>query len=68
MELHQGISFLQETGNNPVITVSYDLDELALLDTQPIGKFVRNHPRQNPQTYGIFYEEDGSISFEEQKV
>jgi len=68
MELHQGISFLQETGNNPVITVSYELDELALLDTQPIGKFVKNHPRQKRQTYGIFYEEDGSISFEEQKV
>jgi tRNA A37 methylthiotransferase MiaB len=68
MELHQGISFLQETGNNPIITVSYELDDLALLDTQPIDKFVKTHPRQIKQTYGIFYEEDGSISFEEQKV
>jgi radical SAM superfamily enzyme YgiQ (UPF0313 family) len=67
MELHQGIAFLQETGENPVIEISYELDELALLDTQSIQAFVRKHPRQTRQALGIFHDEDGSLSFVEQK-
>ncbi|WP_320127736.1 B12-binding domain-containing radical SAM protein [uncultured Sphaerochaeta sp.] len=68
MELHQGIAFLQETGENPVVSLSYDLDELALLDTMTISKFVKTHPRLKTQAYGIFLEEDGSVSFEEQNA
>ncbi|MFA7129127.1 MAG: radical SAM protein [Sphaerochaeta sp.] len=67
MELHQGISFLHETGEGPVIHIDYELDELALLDTLNIQKFVLKHPHRHPQTLGIFEDEDGSISFVEQK-
>lgn len=67
MELHQGVAFLRETGENPVITIDYELDELALLDTMHIEKFLDKHPRRSPQTLAIVENEDGSLSFVEQK-
>ena len=67
MELHQGIAYLHETGESPVIHLDYELDELALLDSISIQKFVLKHPNRHPQVLGIFEEEDGSVSFVEQK-
>lgn len=68
MELHQGVAFLRETGENPIISISYELDEIAKLDFMHIEKFLAKHPRKTPQTLGIVEHEDGSIGFVEQKL
>ena len=68
MELHQGVAFLRETGENPIITIGYELDDLAKLDTMHIEKFVAKHPNQKRQTLGIIENDDGSIGFVEQKL
>ncbi len=68
MELHQGVAFLRETGENPVITIGYELDDLAKLDTMHIEKFVAKHPNQKRRALGIIEHEDGSIGFVEQKL
>ena len=68
MELHQGVAFLRETGENPIITIGYELDDLAKLDTMHIEKFVAKHPNQKRQTLGIIEHEDGSIGFVDQKL
>lgn len=68
MELHQGVAFLRDTGENPVISISYELDEIAKLDTMHIEKFLAKHPNQSRQTLGIVEHEDGSIGFIEQKL
>lgn len=57
MELHQGISYLQDTGESPVVTLSYTPDELTRIDTVSIQDFVRNHTASNPQTHVIYIEE-----------
>lgn len=67
MELHQGVAFLRDTGESPVITIGYELDDLAKLDYMHIEKFVEKHPNQKRQTLGIIEHEDGSIGFVEQK-
>jgi len=68
MELHQGVAFLRETGENPIITIGYELDDLAKLDTMHIEKFVAKHPNQKRQTLGIIEHEDGTIGFVDQKL
>ncbi|NBK25749.1 MAG: radical SAM protein, partial [Spirochaetia bacterium] len=68
MELHQGVAFLRETGENPIITIGYELDDLAKLDTMHIEKFVAKHPNQKRQSLGIFQNDDGSIGFVDQKL
>lgn len=68
MELHQGVAFLRETGENPIISISYDLDDLAKLDTMHIENFLAKHPKQKVQTLGIIEHDDGSIGFVEQKL
>ncbi|HKM06360.1 MAG TPA: radical SAM protein [Sphaerochaeta sp.] len=68
MELHQGVAFLRETGENPIITIGYELDDLAKLDTMHIEKFVAKHPNQKRQTLAIIEHEDGSIGFVDQKL
>lgn len=69
MELHQGVAFLRETGQSPVITLSYDLDTLAKLDTMHIEKFLKTYPpRRTPLHLAILEHDDGSIGFLEQKL
>ncbi len=68
MELHQGVAFLLDTGESPVITIGYELDDLAKLDFMHIEKFVAKHPNQKRQALGIIEHEDGSIGFVEQKL
>lgn len=67
MELHQGVAFLRDTAESPVITIGYELDDLAKLDYMHIEKFVEKHPNQKRRTLGIIEHEDGSIGFVEQK-
>jgi len=43
MELHQGIAYLQETDEIPVVHLSYDPQELAALDTESIDSFIKHH-------------------------
>ncbi len=68
MELHQGVAFLRETGENPIITIGYELDDLAKLDTMHIEKFVAKHPNQKRRSLGIIEHDDGSIGFVDQKL
>ncbi|HKL58528.1 MAG TPA: radical SAM protein [Sphaerochaeta sp.] len=68
MELHQGVAFLRETGENPIITIGYELDDLAKLDTMHIEKFVAKHPNQKRRSLGIIENDDGSIGFVDQKL
>ncbi len=68
MELHQGVAFLRETGENPIITIGYELDDLAKLDTMHIEKFIAKHPNQKRRSLGIVVQDDGSIGFVDQKL
>jgi len=65
IELYQGIAFLQETGENPLIELNYDPNELAELENESIPCFMETHQKRN-QTWGIFCNEDGSLYFLEQ--
>lgn len=68
IELHQGISFCHETGQIPVVELSYDLDLLAMLDKIPIERFVKKHrPLDYPIRYAIQPNDDGTLAFVEQK-
>ena len=64
MELHQGIVFLQETDESPVVQLSYPPDDLATLDTVSIRQFTTVHGVQTtPMAYTIF--SDGETLFVE---
>ncbi|MFA7642677.1 MAG: radical SAM protein [Sphaerochaetaceae bacterium] len=64
MELHQGISHLQQTGESPVVYLSHDADQLALLDTMQLDEFVSTYPAaEEAQPYWIFME-DGVLFVE----
>lgn len=62
MELYQGIAFLLETGESPVIDLAYDPNELCDLETQSLEEFVETHKAQK-ESLAIVREDDGSISF-----
>ena len=44
IELHQGIAYLQDTGESPVVQLPHSPDELALLDTVALDSFVHEYP------------------------
>jgi len=59
LELHQGISFLQDTGENPHVYLHYPPDSLALLDTVPVASFVAEHEAfDEPVEHLVFYQDD----------
>ncbi len=60
MELHQGIAYLQQTGEQPVLVLGYDPDELALLDRVPLAEFCTTHsPFSKKRRYVVSHWEDG---------
>ena len=64
MELHQGIIHLQETGESPVVSLYYDVDDLALLDTMHVKEFTRTYRAYEESIpYGIFMG-DGTLYVE----
>ncbi|MDD3366490.1 MAG: hypothetical protein PHS67_04425, partial [Sphaerochaetaceae bacterium] len=64
MELHQGIIHLQETGESPVVSLYYDADDLALLDTMNVKEFTRTYRAYEESIpYGIFMG-DGTLYVE----
>lgn len=65
MELHQGITHLQETGESPVVNLYYDADDLALLDTMGLAEFTKTHNASSEShPYGVFLHE-GTLYVEE---
>ncbi len=67
MELHQGLSFLQETGESPVVELYFAPESLVELDTASLAEFMRRRPTfKQPRPFAI-YEDDGEYYFEELK-
>lgn len=67
MELHQGLSFLQETGESPVVELYFAPESLVELDTSSLDTFIRRNPSfKQPRPFAI-YEDDGEYYFEEVK-
>lgn len=59
MELHQGIAHLQDTGESPMVRLSYPPDILALLDTMDLNRFVEEQePFDEPVEHMVFIEDD----------
>ena len=59
MELHQGISYLQDTGENPEVSLYYPPDALARLDTLPVESFVDEYESfEEPITHLVFFQDD----------
>ena len=59
MELHQGISYLQDTGENPEVSLYYPPDALARLDTLPVESFVDEYESfEEPITPLVFFQDD----------
>jgi len=65
MELYQGIAFLLETGESPIINLLYDPNDLSKLETLSLEEFLTTVKRQ-PCTLGILQNPDGSIEFVDQ--
>jgi hypothetical protein len=65
MELHQGLSFYQDTGESPVMELSYSPQDLALLDSTSLEKFTRKNIQFKGPRHFAVYEEDGEYIFEE---
>jgi radical SAM superfamily enzyme YgiQ (UPF0313 family) len=60
MELHQGFSYLMETGDEPVVELRYDPEALAKLDDMDAMEFVcRYKPFKRPKQYMVHRGEQG---------
>ena len=60
MELHQGIAYMQNTGDPCIVELHYDPDTLALLDTWPLARFCDRHKSfDSPAYYQLYQAEDG---------
>ncbi len=67
MELHQGLSFLQETGESPVVELYFVPESLVELDTSTLDRFMHRHAAfKQPHSFAI-YEDEGEYYFEEVK-
>jgi radical SAM superfamily enzyme YgiQ (UPF0313 family) len=65
MELHQGLAFLQETGESPVVELYFVPESLVELDATSLEKFMRRHTTfKQPRSF-VIYEDDGEYYFEE---
>lgn len=54
IEMHQGISYFHETGDTPLMNLSYSPNDLSLLDRQNIEKFYSKHkPFKKDKSYVI---------------
>jgi radical SAM superfamily enzyme YgiQ (UPF0313 family) len=62
MELYQGIAFLLETGESPIVQLQYDPNDLTKLEQMPLSQFTKEVKRR-PCTLSIIRERDGSVGF-----
>lgn len=65
MELYQGIAYLLETGQTPVVDLCWDPNELSLLEHLAPDQFLMRHP-SHPCKLAIVQDAEGSIFFEPQ--
>lgn len=63
IEMHQGISYLQETGDNPVVKLYYEPDELAQLDTLSIEWFNNKYKNNEMEREYYIYASGNQIFF-----
>lgn len=64
MELHQGICFLHDTCESPILHLDYSPDDLAALDTMPLSRFVAKHKRiVGGLSLAIYQDDDGELFF-----
>jgi len=63
IEMHQGISYLQETGDNPVVRLFYEPDELAQLDTLSIEWFNNKYKNNEMEREYYIYASGNQIFF-----
>ncbi len=64
IEMHQGISFYQETGENPVVSLYYEPNELIYLDTHSVEQLYERKKPMNEASDYLLFGEDGKIFFE----
>lgn len=62
MELHQAIAYLYETGEMPLINLSYSPDELRFLDSISLSSFVEKYPKKEI-SLELTLDEDGNLIF-----
>ncbi len=63
IEMHQGISYLQETGENPVVRLFYEPDDLAMLDNHGIEWFYDKYKNIEMEKEYYIYASDNKIFF-----
>lgn len=63
IEMHQGISYLQETHDNPVVRLFYEPDDLAQLDTHSIEWFSKNKRNKKKEREYYIYASGDQIFF-----
>lgn len=63
IEMHQGISYLQETGDNPVVRLFYEPDDLSQLDTHSIEWFRNKMGNKEMEREYYIYSSDDMIFF-----
>jgi radical SAM superfamily enzyme YgiQ (UPF0313 family) len=63
IEMHQGISYLQETGENPVVRLFYEPDDLAKLDNHSIEWFYDTYKNIEMEREYYIYASDNQIFF-----
>ncbi len=64
MELHQGISYLQETGDPPVVHLWYTPDELAELDSIDVRTFHNRFTASDTTVSYLVLSDDGTVYVE----
>lgn len=62
MELHQGLCYVTDTGEEVVLNLSYKPDDLALLDRMSLKEFVKTH-KTFFCTPTVSLDEDGMVVF-----
>jgi len=63
MELHQGIAFFHMYQESPTITLSYPLEQLALLDTMSLDDFLASHAESEEIRLSIHSTDEGELHF-----
>lgn len=64
MELHQGIAYLQQSGESAVAYLSYDANELAELDGEDLSVFIATHQKFAETRPYLIFTEDGVLFVE----
>ena len=63
IEMHQGISYFQETGDNPVVSLYYDPQELIYLDTHSVEQLYRHKEPMEEKVDYLLLGDESNIFF-----